>query len=345
MDNNSFAFISGNGSFEFNEAVLVRLNSLAGATFDFLHLDSDYFGDGGPDFCIPQYGSLQDRHVVIFQSMTDLELKDEFLALVWAARNQYGAQSVIGVLPFFMHRREEHPEKLEEINRSQFFANQLAAAGANQVIFCDIHSQQVVVDFEAEGIAAIDVDSAPILAEQIMPLVTLARANDVSVAVDSPDQGSLPRAISLARALGAPVALGLKLRSETGAIKLSSSDAALDEIRGDYPDIEFLNDSSLKGFLMIMRDDEVSSGATSQKRAAHLLDDAHVKEVVLCGTHAVLTPGWRRKFARPGINRFARIFLANTIHRSYRKQTGGIITPVDVSSGVAKALYLMLAKL
>jgi len=345
MDNNNFAFISGNGSFEFNEAVLARLNSLAGASFDFLHLDSDYFGDGGPDFCIPRYGSLEDRHVVIFQSMTDLELKDEFLTLVWAARNQYGAKSVIGVLPFFMHRREDHPEKLGEINRSRFFANQLAAAGANRVIFCDIHSQQVVEDFKAEGIEAIDVDSAPILAEQIMPLVTLARANDVPVAVDSPDRGSLLRAISLARALGAPVALGLKFRSETGEIELSSSDAALAEIRENYPDIEFLNDSSLEGFLMIMRDDEVSSGATSQERAAYLLGDAHVKEVVFCGTHAVLTPGFRRRFTRPEVNKFSRIFLTNTIHRSYRKQTGGIITPVDVSSGVAKALYLMLAKL
>jgi len=203
----------------------------------------------------------------------------------------------------------------------------------------------VITNFKTEGIDVIDVDSAPILAEQIMSLVTLARTNGVPVAVDSPDFGSIYRAVSLARALKVPVAIGKKFRSATGAIKLSSSDDELDSLRQEYPDVEFLNDSSLNSFLIIQRDDEVSSGDTSQKRAAHLLDDIQVNEVVFCGTHAVFNRGWRRKFVRAGVNRLSRIFLANTIHRDYRKQTGGVITNVDVSPGVANALYLTLAQL
>jgi len=277
--------------------------------------------------------------------MTSLKRIDELLTLVWAAKYQYGAQSVICVLPFCAYRRQDHPDKLKEIERSRYLANQLAAAGASRVIFCDIHSQRVIENFRDHEIEVVNVSAAPAFAQNLLPLVTRYRQQGFRVAVDSPDLGSFERALALAKILVAPVALGLKSRLITGQIDLRSSEEVLADLRQKNPDIELLSDDDLAGAIVIESDDEVASGSTAQKRARHLLIDIKVKEVIFCATHTVLTPGWRRTFLDPEVNQFSRIFCANTIHRSYEKKTGGAITTVDVSPVIADALYLMLAQL
>lgn len=345
MNANNFAFISGNGNYPLNSMVLDRLRELSGVDFQFLHLDSDSFPDGEPDLRIPRYEELAGRHLVIFQSMTDLRKTDELLTLVWAAKHQYGAQSVTCVLPFCAYRRQDHPDKLKEIERSRYLANQLAATGASRVIFCDIHSPRVISNFQDHGIEVVNVSAGSVFAKNLLPLVTRYRQQGLRVAVDSPDLGSFVRVVSLARLLEAPIALGLKSRLITGQIDLRSSEEVLTDLRQQNPDLELLSDDELTGAVVIELDDEVASGSTSQKRARHLREDVKAKEVIFCGSHTVFTPGWRRTFLDPEVKQFSRIFCANTIHRSYEKKTGGAITTVDVSPVIADALYLMLAQL
>ncbi len=346
MNANNFAFISGNGNYPLSSMVLDRLRELSGVDLQFLHLNSDYFADGEPDLMIPRYKDLLGRHLVIFQSMTSLKRIDELLTLVWAAKHQYGAESVICVVPFCAYRRQDHPDKPAEIERSRYLANQLAAAGATKVIFCDIHSKRVVVNFQEHGIEVVNVSAAPAFAQNLLPLVTRYRQQGLQVIVDSPDLGSFERAVSLAKLLGTPIALGLKNRLSTGQTELmSGAERLLAELREIHSDIVLLSDDSLTDAVVVQLDDEVASGGTSQKRARHLLVNTGVKEVIFCGTHTVLTPGWRRTFLDPEVNQFSRIFCANTIHRSYEKKTGGAITTVDISPVIADALYLTLAQL
>lgn len=345
MDANNFAFISGNGNYPLNSMVLDRLHVLSAVDFQFLHLDSDYFPDGEPDLRIPRYDELAGRHLVIFQSMTTLKLTDELLTLVWAAKHQYDAKSVTCVIPFCAYRRQDHPDKPKEIERSRYLANQLAAAGVSRVIFCDIHSPRVIQNFQDHGIEVVNVTAGSVFAEKLLPLVTLHRQRGVLVAVDSPDLGSFERALSLARLLQVPVALGLKNRLSTGQTEIRSSEEILGDLRAQHPDVKLLSDDDLAHALVIELDDEVASGGTSQKRARHLLLEVGAKEIVFCGSHTVFTPGWRRTFLDPEINHFGRIFCANTIHRAYEKKTGGAITTVDVSPVIAEALYLMLERM
>lgn len=345
MNANNFAFISGNGNYPLNNEVLARLRELADCDFQFLHLDFDSFPDTESDLRIPRYAELAGKHVIIFQSMTSLELNDELLTLVWAAKQQYGALSVICVLPFCAYRRQDHPDKPQEIERSRYLANQLAAAGASRVIFCDIHSQRVIDNFQDHGIEVVNVSASPIFADILLPLVKIHRQRGVLVVVDSPDLGSLERAIALARLLQAPIAIGLKSRLVTGQTEIRSSEEILTDLRSQYPDCEFLSDNDLREAVVISLDDEVASGGTSQKRARYLLQEVGVKEVLFCATHPVLISGWRRTFLDPSVNQFSRIFIGNTRHRPYKYKTGGIITTVDVSPVIAEGLYLVLARL
>ncbi|MCB9802966.1 ribose-phosphate pyrophosphokinase [Candidatus Nomurabacteria bacterium] len=345
MNADNFAFISGNGNYPLNNAILARLHELTAWDLQFLHLDFDAFPDGESDLRIPQYPKLNGKHVIIFQSMTTLELIDELLTLVWAAKYQYGAQSVTCVLPFCAYRRQDHPDKPQEIERSRYLANQLAAAGVSRVIFCDIHSQRVIDNFQAHQIEVVNVTAAPIFVDTLLPIVTINRQQGRLVVVDSPDLGSLLRAMSVAKLLQAPVGLGLKNRLVTGQTETRSSEDILNNLRQQYPDCEFLSDVDLRDALVISLDDEVASGGTSQKRARYLLQEVGVKEVLFCATHPVLISGWRRTFLDPSVNQFSRIFIGNTRHRPYKYKTGGLITTVDVSSVIAEGLYLVLAKL
>lgn len=345
MEANNFAFISGNGNYPLSSMVLEHLRKFSGLDFQFLHLDSDSFADGEPDLRIPRYKELADRHLVIFQSMTSLKMTDELLTLVWAAKKQYGAKSVTCVIFFCAYRRQDHPDKPKEIERSRYLANQLAAAGATRVILCDIHSTRMIENFQEHGIEVVNVSAVPSFAQHLLPLVTRYRQQGLKVAVDSPDLGSFDRALSLAKLLGASLACGFKFRFTTGQVEIRDNEEKTAELRKQDLGVELLSDDDLADMVIIQLDDEVASGNTSQKRAGHLLTAINAKEILFCGTHTVLTPGWRRTFLDPDVNQFSRIFCANTIHRSYEKKTGGAITTVDVSPVIANALFLMLDQL
>ncbi len=275
MNANNFTFISGTGNYPLSSMVLEHLRNLSGLDLQFLHLDSDFFADGESDLRIPKYKELADRHLVIFQSMTSLKKTDELLTLVWAATKQYGAKSVTCVIFFCAYRRQDHPDKPKEIERSRYLANQLGAAGANRIIFCDIHSQRVITNFEEHGMEVVNVSAVSAFASLLLPLTTLHHQRGALVVVDSPDLGSFHRAVSLAKILKVPVALGLKNRLITGQTEIKSSEDVLADLRQQNKDVELLPDDALVGALVIMIDDEVATGGTSQKRARHLLIDAY----------------------------------------------------------------------
>jgi len=124
FDPRKFIVIGGTGNHDLDAHVLREINKLGHTELEFSHLDIDLYPDREDAFEIQEYEKLSGRHVIIFQSVYDVSLKERFLTLIWAAKYQYKARSVIAVVPFMIYRRQERAEKEKEINRNRMFIHQ-----------------------------------------------------------------------------------------------------------------------------------------------------------------------------------------------------------------------------
>jgi len=337
-----FAILGGTGNHDLDAGVLHWINQWGACQLKFHHLDMDTFADIEDDFKIEGNENLTGKHVIVFQSMHNLRLMHQFLMLAWAAKFQYGAASIIGVVPFYMYRRQDHPEKPEEIHRNLWLAHNMAANGVSKLVLCDIHSLITLENCRKEGIEVWNVDPTPAYSFQVKTWVERAHQEGREFYVYSPDLGSVTRALVLAKELGVKLAVTPKHRLPTGKVEMIQDPDIIERLCQQHKTDLIIADDQLSGATVVMCDDEVATGGTAKLTAQRLVNEIGAYEVLFYATHPVCTPGWKRVFVAD--NAFTHIFLGNTIPRGYEKATGGKITEVDLSQVIAQQLFKVMHK-
>ncbi len=342
FDPKQFVVISLTGNHDLDREIVDEINNLSHAGLSFHHINMGYYPDEEIDNRVTDYETIADKNVIIFQSCHKQSLMVDLLDMAWATKFQYGAKRVIVVLPF-MHYRRQDSKKESEIDRSKWFAHNLKSNGADIVLLCDIHSQTTLDDFRKVGIEAYNADPNIAYARHLRLSVQLATEDGRGFYIYVPDEGSIPRAVPLAKMLEVQIAINLKRRKPNGEVeRIFDADRIL-YLQEQYG-VELVEvDERLKGASFCIREDELSTGGTAAMAGNFLKHEIGATEVFFCATHAVCSPGWKRKIIDS--NPFDNIFIGNTIHRRYLNTTGGQITNVSVAHHMATQIISILHRL
>jgi ribose-phosphate pyrophosphokinase len=150
--------------------------------------------------------NVRGRHAYLVQS-TVFPANDHFMELLfWVdALKRASAASVTVVMPYFSYAKGDKKDEPRVAIRARVCADCIEAAGADRVVTLDLHAPQI------QGFFRIPVDdlyARPYLCEAI-------RAEGLAAPVIvSPDAGFAKKARMFASALGAPLAIADKMRSD-----------------------------------------------------------------------------------------------------------------------------------
>jgi len=184
----------------------------------------------------------------------------ELLLMVDAAKRA-SASSVNVVLPYFGYARQDRKDKPRVAIAAKLIANLISAAGANRIMACDLHADQI------QGFFDIPVDHLDGSYIFVPYLKSLGLA-DIMFA--SPDVGGIKRARSFAKFFDAELAVCDKYRKEANKVE---SMRLIGEVEGKD---------------VVLVDDLVDTAGTICK-AAQLLKDKGAKSVRAVCTHPVLS--------------------------------------------------------
>ena len=338
-----FVVMGGTGNHEADRHVLQWINNVAKLNLKFCHINFGEFPDGEPDTRIENFESIGGKIAIIFQSVYNDKLKEQLLDFAYACKYQYGAVIVIVVMSFPRYRRQDHGERIFEINRNHKFIHELKADGVDKLILCDIHSQETLDNCAKEGIAAYNVPCAQVFADRLAPVIEMIEKEGQSFYVYSPDAGSIPRAINLAKILGRPIMADLKNRSHDLDVNLVKDADRLAEFSKKYQHEIIAADKELiNGSVLCIIEDELSTGGTAALAGSYLKKEMGAAKLIFCATHPVCCPGWKRKLIDGKV--FDMILFGSTIPRTYEKETDGQITNVYVTKLVAQQLLVVMAE-
>lgn len=184
----------------------------------------------------------------------------ELLLMVDAAKRA-SASAVNVVIPYFGYARQDRKDKPRVAIAAKLMANLLSAAGAQRIITCDLHADQIQGFFD---IPVDHLDGSYIFVPYLKSLGT----NDIMFA--SPDVGGIKRARSFAKFFNADLAVCDKYRKEANKIE---SMRLIGEVEGKD---------------VILVDDLVDTAGTICKAAA-LLKEKGARSVRAVCTHGVLS--------------------------------------------------------
>ena len=184
----------------------------------------------------------------------------ELLLMVDAAKRASSA-SVNVVIPYFGYARQDRKDKPRVAIASKLIANLLSAAGADRIMTCDLHADQIQGFFD---IPVDHLDGAYIF----VPYLKSLGLKDIMFA--TPDVGGIKRARNFAKFFDADLAVCDKYRKEANKV---ASMRLIGEVEGKD---------------VILVDDLVDTAGTICK-AAQLLKENGAKSVRAVCTHAVLS--------------------------------------------------------
>lgn len=173
------------------------------------------------------------------------------------------AERITTVLPYYGYARQDRKDEGRVPITAKLVANLITRAGADRVVTMDLHAAQIQGFFDAP------VDhlyAAPVLNEHILKM----EFQPEELAIISPDEGSIKRALGHAKRLGGTVAIVDKRRS-------SAEDTKQENIIG----------GPIKGKIALIFDDMIST-AGSIVGAAELCQEAGAREIYVATTHALL---------------------------------------------------------
>lgn len=184
----------------------------------------------------------------------------EMLLMVDAAKRA-SASSVNVVIPYFGYARQDRKDKPRVAIAAKLIANLISAAGANRIMACDLHADQI------QGFFDIPVDHLDGSYIFIPYLKSLGLTN---IMFASPDVGGIKRARSFAKFFDADLAVCDKYRKEANKIE---SMRLIGEV---------------EGMDVVLVDDLVDTAGTICK-AASLLKEKGARSVRAVCTHPVLS--------------------------------------------------------
>jgi ribose-phosphate pyrophosphokinase len=205
--------------------------------------------------------SVRGHEVFIIQStFAPSDNLMELLLMVDAARRA-SASSVNVVIPYFGYARQDRKDKPRVSIAAKMIANLISAAGANRIMTCDLHADQI------QGFFDIPVDHLDGAYIFVPYLKSLGLEN---IMFATPDVGGIKRARSFAKFFGADLVVCDKYRKEANKVH---SMRLIGEVEGKE---------------VILVDDLVDTAGTISKAAA-LLKEKGAKSVRAVCTHPVLS--------------------------------------------------------
>ncbi|MBX2965919.1 MAG: ribose-phosphate pyrophosphokinase [Cyclobacteriaceae bacterium] len=205
--------------------------------------------------------SVRGHEVFIIQStIPPSDNLMELLLMVDAAKRA-SASSVNVVIPYFGYARQDRKDRPRVSIAAKLIANLISAAGADRIMTCDLHADQIQGFFD---IPVDHLDGAYIF----VPYLKSLQLENIMFA--SPDVGGIKRARSFAKFFDAELAVCDKHRKEANKIE---SMRLIGEVEGKD---------------VILIDDLVDTAGTICK-AAGLLKEKGARTVRAACTHPVLS--------------------------------------------------------
>ena len=238
------------------------------------------FSDG--EFQPAYMESVRGATVFLIQStFPPAENLMELLLCIDAAKRA-SADKVIAVIPYFGWARQDRKDKPRVSIGAKLAANLLRAAGADRVMTCDLHADQIqgFFDFPVDHVYASKV---------FIPAIKAMHIPDLAIA--APDMGGAKRANAYAKDLGCPVIICHKSRAKANVV---SKITAIGEVEGKN---------------IIIVDDMIDTAGTLTK-AADVLMDMGAASVRACATHGILSGA---AFDNINASKLKEVFITDTI--------------------------------
>ena len=210
--------------------------------------------------------NVRGQDVFIVQS-TSFPANDnlmELLILIDALKRS-SARRITAVIPYYGYARQDRKPGPRTPISAKLVANLIERAGADRVLTLDLHAGQIQGFFD---IPTDNLFAAPVITRDIQE--RFKSTSDIVVV--SPDVGGVVRARSLAKRIGAPIAICDKRREKAGESEVMNVIGEVD------------------GRRCILIDDIVDSGGTLVNAAEALLKNG-ATEVSAYITHGVLSGG------------------------------------------------------
>ncbi len=242
--------------------VIEHLNQLRSPGEPELHLGNlevTPFSDG--EFQPHFSDSVRGATVYILQSTIPPADNLMELLLTIDAAKRASADKVIAVMPYYGWARQDRKDRPRVAIGAKLVANLLRAAGADRVMTCDLHAEQI------QGFFDIPVDH--VYASRVF-IPYLASLNIENLAIAAPDMGGAKRANTYAKALAASVIICHKTRERANVV---GSITAIGEVEGKN---------------VIIVDDMIDTAGTLCK-AADVLKEKGAASVCACATHGILS--------------------------------------------------------
>lgn len=246
----------------FAEKVVEEMNKNLREGEQPLHLgrsEVTHFSDG--EFQPAFVESVRGATVFIIQSTyppTDNLME---LLLTIDAAKRASADKVIAVMPYFGWARQDRKDKPRVSIGAKLVANLLKASGADRIMTCDLHADQI------QGFFDCPVDHM-YASKVFIPHIKQMHLKNLSIA--APDMGGAKRANAYARDLACPVIICHKTRSKANVV---GSITAIGDVEGRD---------------IVIVDDMIDTAGTLCK-AADVLMDKGAASVRACASHAVLS--------------------------------------------------------
>ena len=247
--------------------VIEHLNSIERPDEMPIHLGDLHvtpFSDGEFQPCFEE--SVRGATVFIIQSTIPPADNLMELLLTIDAAKRASADKVIAVMPYFGWARQDRKDRPRVAIGAKLVANLLTAAGADRVMTCDLHADQI------QGFFDVPVDHV-YASKVFIPCIKALNISNLSIA--APDMGGAKRANSYAKSLTCA-------GSECGVIichKTRERANVVSEIKA-IGDVEGRN--------IIIVDDMIDTAGTLCK-AADVLKGKGAASVRCCATHGILS--------------------------------------------------------
>ena len=207
------------------------------------NLEVTPFSDG--EFQPAYMESVRGATVFLIQStFPPAENLMELLLCIDAAKRA-SADKVIAVIPYYGWARQDRKDRPRVSIGAKLAANLLRAAGADRVMTCDLHADQIqgFFDFPVDHVYASKV---------FIPSIKAMNIPDLAIA--APDMGGAKRANAYAKDLRCPVIICHKSRAKANVV---SKITAIGEVEGKN---------------IIIVDDMIDTAGTLTKAADVLMD-------------------------------------------------------------------------
>ena len=213
----------------------------------------------------------------------------ELLLCIDAAKRA-SADKVIAVIPYYGWARQDRKDRPRVSIGAKLAANLLRAAGADRVMTCDLHADQIqgFFDFPVDHVYASKV---------FIPSIKAMNIPDLAIA--APDMGGAKRANAYAKDLRCPVIICHKSRAKANVV---SKITAIGEVEGKN---------------IIIVDDMIDTAGTLTK-AADVLMDMGAASVRACATHGILSGP---AFDNINASKLTEVFITDTIPLPAGKDT------------------------